>query len=280
MMLFMKNIEFTKMHGLGNDFVVIDARDQVIENKEKLSIKLADRHFGIGCDQVIIIEHSTVADVFMRILNPDGTESGACGNATRCVAARIMAEKESLSCSIETRRGVLSCVRAENDLVTVDMGEPLLEWNQIPVARETGTLYMPISPDAGQFSERLPTGVNMGNPHCVFFVDRLADINIQELGSRYECDPFFPERSNVEFVEVIDREHVQMRVWERGAGITLACGSGACATAVAAIRRGLTERKLTVSMDGGDLMLEWRESNNHVYMTGPVAVVFRGTWNI
>lgn len=274
----MKNIEFTKMHGLGNDFVVIDARAQPIENKEKLAIKLADRHFGIGCDQVIMIEHTPAADVFMRILNPDGTESGACGNATRCVADVVMTEKQSVACTIETRRGVLSCVRAENNLVTVDMGEPLLEWNQIPVAHETGTLYMPISSDVEQCPERLPTGVNMGNPHCVFFVDRLATVNIQELGPGYESDPFFPERSNVEFVEVINKEHVKMRVWERGAGITLACGSGACAAAVAAIRRGLTERKVKVSMDGGDLMLEWRKSNNHVYMTGPMVNVFSGVW--
>lgn len=276
----MKNTEFIKMHGLGNDFVILDGRKQVFENKEDLARKIADRHFGVGCDQLIIMESSKTADAFMRISNPDGSESGACGNATRCVADILMREKNCSSVIIETQRGQLECQRAENDWITVDMGEPRLQWDEIPLAREVDTLYLPVSPADGDFPERLPIGVNMGNPHCVFFVDDFDRARVSEVGPDIEYYDLFPERTNVEFAKVLDQGTLRMRVWERGAGITLACGSGACATAVAAIRRGYTDRTVLVKMDGGDLKLEWRESDNHVYMTGPVTYVFTGVINL
>lgn len=269
----MSSLEFIKMHGLGNDFVILDARVQPIENKAELSQRLGDRHFGVGCDQIIFLEPAQDnaeynADVFMRIMNQDGSESGACGNATRCVADIIMTEKNLLSCVIQTKAGFLTCTRADSDLVTVDMGVPKLEWQDIPLAETCDTAYLPL--------EKTPVAVNMGNPHCVFFVENVEALDIDSLGKPIEHHALFPERTNVEFVQIINRNHVRMRVWERGSGITLACGSGACATAVACIRRGLTERKITVSMDGGGLTLDWRESDNHVYMTGPVAYVFKG----
>lgn len=269
----MKTIEFIKMHGIGNDFVILDSRLQPFENKYDLSKKLGDRHFGVGGDQIIFMEPSTTADVLMRIYNPDGSESGACGNATRCVADILIKEKWALApkldttfeCSIETRAGILKCIR-------VDMGEPRLDWSQIPLSRDCDTLNLPIGGDGVSH----PVVVNMGNPHCVFFVDDIERIDITKIGRRFEVDPIFPDRANIEFVEVINKEHVKMRVWERGAGITLGCGSGACASAVAAMRRGVTGRKITVSMDGGDLTIEWSKADNHVYMTGPVAYVFKG----
>lgn len=270
----MKTYDFIKMHGLGNDFVILDARAQVFENKAELSKKLGDRHFGVGCDQIIFIEPTDKATAFMRIYNPDGSESGACGNATRCVADILLKESGQDNCVIETRAGLLKCARANGDQITVDMGEPKLDWTQIPLSSECDTINLPIG--GGGVSN--PVAVNMGNPHCVFFVDDLNMIDVSKIGVGFEYHAIFPERSNIEFVEVVDRGHVKMRVWERGAGITLACGSGACATAVAAMRRGLAARKVTVEMDGGSLTLEWRESDNHVYMTGPVAYVFRGSF--
>jgi diaminopimelate epimerase len=269
----MKTHEFIKMHGLGNDFVILDARVQVFENKAELAKKLGDRHFGVGCDQIIFIEPTAKAMTFMRIYNPDGSESGACGNATRCVADILLKESGSEECVIETKAGLLKCVRANGDQITVDMGEPRLDWRHIPLSSECDTINLPIG--GGGVSH--PVAVNMGNPHCVFFVDEVDKIDVAKVGVGFEYNAIFPERSNIEFVEVVDRGHVKMRVWERGAGITLACGSGACATAVAAIRRGLTGRKVIVEMDGGALTLEWRESDNHVYMTGPVAYVFKGS---
>ncbi len=269
----MKTHEFIKMHGLGNDFVILDTRAQVIENKGELSKKLGNRHFGVGCDQIIFIESTDKATAFMRIYNPDGSESGACGNATRCVADILLKESGKDDCVIETKAWLLKCIRADGDQITVDMGEPKLDWAQIPLSYECNTINLPIG--GGGVSH--PAAVNMGNPHCVFFVEDLNQIDVSKIGTGFEYHSIFPERSNIEFVEVVNREHVKMRVWERGAGITLACGSGACATAVAAVRRGLTGRRVTVSMDGGDLTLEWRESDNHVYMTGPVAYVFKGS---
>lgn len=269
----MKNIEFTKMNGLGNDFVIIDTRSQVIENKDKLSIKLCNRHFGVGCDQAIFIEPSDNATAFMRIYNPDGSESGACGNATRCVADILLKETGKSECVVETRAGLLRCVRIDEFHITVDMGEPKLEWQQIPLSKECDTYNLPL----GGNGVSNPVAVNMGNPHCVFFVDDLDKVDVLKIGAGFEYDSIFPERANIEFVEILNRGHVKMRVWERGAGITLACGSGACATAVAAIRRGLTGRKVIVEMDGGPLVLEWSEADNHVYMSGPVDYVFKGT---
>jgi diaminopimelate epimerase len=294
MIKIMKPIEFIKMHGLGNDFVILDARAQVFENKAELAKKLGHRNFGVGCDQIIFIEVSSGADAFMRIYNPDGSESGACGNATRCVADILCSELNKTDCVIETKRGHLNCHKNSNGLISVDMGEPRLNWQEIPLARDCDTLYLPLtfphpnplpegrggklipSPFREKVRMREAVAVNMGNPHCVFFVDDVDRIDIASIGRQFEYDALFPERTNVEFVEVIDKHHLRMRVWERGSGITLACGSGACAVAVAAYRRGLTNRTVTISMDGGDLTLEWREQDNHVIMTGPVAYVFRG----
>lgn len=269
-------IPFLKMHGLGNDFVILDARgkeaDSVFAHKADLSQKLGDRHFGVGCDQIIFLETSQAADVFMRIYNPDGSEAGACGNATRCVADLILTERKALSCTIETRSRTLACTRTDDGLIAVVMGAPKLAWQDIPLASPCDTLYVLPSEQGGGVA------VNMGNPHCVFFVEDLDAVDIATHGPRMETDAIFPDRANIEYVQVINRTHIRMRVWERGAGVTLACGSGACAAAVAAIRRGLTDRRMVVSMPGGDLILSWETDTDPVVMTGPVAYVFRGEW--
>jgi diaminopimelate epimerase len=273
----MKNIEFVKMHGLGNDFVIIDGRKQLVENPAKLARFVNNRKLGVGCDQMIVLHFpKNGEDVTMRIFNLDGSEAESCGNATRCVADILMMETGKDHVTIETLGGLLKCWKAGTKMVTVDMGEPRFKWNEIPLSRETDTLHMPVSSDHGYFPERLPVGVNVGNPHCVFFMDDVERVDLQFLGKETECYNLFPERINVEVATIKDRSNIRMRVWERGAGITLACGSGACATVVAAIRRGYTDRTATVHMDGGDLTVEWREADNHVYMTGPVAYVFTG----
>lgn len=262
---------FLKMHGLGNDFVILDGRGALPALSPESIRKISHRNFGVGCDQLIIMEPSTKADVFMRIYNPDASESGACGNATRCVASLIMKETGREAVTIETISGVLPCTRSGN-LVTVNMGQPRLEWQEIPLAAQADTSNVQL----GSEGISNPVCVNMGNPHAVFFVDEAEAVAIERIGPKFERDPIFPKRANIEFVEVLDRTHVRARVWERGAGVTLACGSGACAVAVAGVRRGLTARKVTVTMDGGDLQLEWREADNCVYMTGPVALVYKG----
>lgn len=259
------------MHGLGNDFVILDGRDDGLALSGGDVRFIADRKRGVGCDQLIILENaSSGADVFMRIFNPDGSQAGACGNATRCVADLVMGELERDKCSIQTISCIMECMRTGDDgLVTVDMGAPELEWDKIPLSKQCDTLHLPLDGD--------PVGVSMGNPHCVFFCEKLEDIDVDNLGVKIEHHELFPDRTNVEYVSVLDKNHLRMRVWERGAGVTQACGTGACASAVAAIRRGLTGRKVLVTLDGGDLTIEWRESNNHVYMTGPVSYVFEGS---
>lgn len=273
-------INFKKMHGLGNDFVIFDARVKDI-NLSRAQIQwIADRKRGVGCDQLIVLEvsESFQETTFMRIYNPDGSEAEACGNATRCVADILMREEQVDQIVIETVVGALNCSRAENDQVTVQMGEPKLKWNEIPLSMECDTLHLPYT--ANDDEPRDPVAVSMGNPHCVFFVDdtvdALGDKGVEKFGKRYETDPLFPNRTNVEFVEVLAPDHVRMRVWERGAGITDACGSGACAVAVAAIRRGITNRKMTVTLDGGDLIIDWPSDDAQVAMTGPVAYSFEG----
>ncbi|MBB6249616.1 diaminopimelate epimerase [Nitrospirillum iridis] len=266
---------FLKMHGLGNDFVVLDARDTPLSLTGAQARVLADRRFGVGCDQIIILEppQSAGADVFMRILNPDGSESGACGNATRCVASLVAAEgmgRDRLT--VETISGLLPAVRHADGLVTVDMGPARLDWRQIPLAEPADTLSLDVG--AGPLSA--PCAVNMGNPHAVFFVDDAEAVDLASWGPRLEHHTAFPQRANIEVATVVAPGRVRMRVWERGAGITLACGSGACATLVAAVRRGLTGRRAEIVMDGGVLTIEWRESDGHVLMTGPVATAFSG----
>ena len=229
---------FQKMHGLGNDFVIFDARVKDIRLSSDDIRWIADRKKGVGCDQLIVIETSKsfFETNFMRIYNPDGSEAESCGNATRCVADILMREDGVDQIVIETVVGALNCSRAENEQITVLMGEPKLQWNEIPLSQECDTLHLPYPVTTGEPSD--PAAVSMGNPHCIFFVDNIADNfgdkAVEEFGKRYEIDPLFPNRTNVEFVEVLAKDHLRMRVWERGAGITQACGSGACAVAVAA----------------------------------------------
>lgn len=265
---------FLKMHGLGNDFVVLDVRSSGLVLSDAAVRAIADRHRGVGCDQLVVIEpaRNAVSDAWMTIYNPDGSQSGACGNATRCVAWLLMQQAGTDKVVIETKAGLLDAERRGDRLVAVDMGRARLDWREIPLAEAVDTLHMDIS--AGPLAD--PVGVSMGNPHAVFFVDDVAAIDLAALGPGIEHHPLFPERTNVEIVQVLSPEKLRMRVWERGAGITQACGTGACATLVAAARRGLTGRKADVVLDGGVLSIEWL-ADDHVLMTGPVALAFQGT---
>lgn len=273
-------IPFLKMHGAGNDFVVFDNRSGVVAFDEQARKQLADRRFGIGCDQIVLLEKSSVADVFMRLYNQDGGEVSACGNATRCVAWLVMEETGKTHLRIETKAGILLCDRAGDKQITVDMGAPRFDWRSIPLAEKMDAQNIPFL-QIGRLHEGF--AVNMGNPHVVFFADRaVQDVPLHEAGPKVENHACFPERTNVEVAQVLSRDHIALRVWERGTGETLACGTGACATAVAAIVRGLTDSRVTVSLPGGDLIIEWdgktTEDHHHVKMTGPVAVAFEGMW--
>lgn len=273
----MNGLPFTKMHGLGNDFVVIDARARDLKLTDAQVRKVADRHIGVGCDQLIVIERapSKLADAFMRILNADGSEVGACGNATRCVAAVLMDEKGAQHAIIETAAGLLDAEEVPNGrtrLIGVDMGEANLDWREIPLAQACDTLHVPLT--VGPLSD--PVCTNMGNPHATFFVPDADGIDLKTLGPLLEHHSIFPERANIGIAQILSPEKLRLRVWERGTGITLACGSGACAAAVAASRRGLTGRTVEVVLDGGSLFIEWM-ADNHVKMTGPIAVSFAGT---
>ncbi len=271
---------FVKMHGLGNDFVIFDGRDDGFVPSPEFARAVADRHMGVGCDQVITMEPSDNADVFMRIHNPDGSEAGACGNATRCVAALALAETGGKSVTVETLGGVLEARAQDDGRITVDMGAPRMGWDNIPLARDMDTLDvdLAVTTPAG-LDLRAPVAVNMGNPHVVFFVDDAEAVDLAAIGPAIEYNPLFPERVNVSVAEVRGRNAMRVRVWERGAGITLACGSAACANVVAATRRDLVDGKAAIEMDGGTLELEWRE-DGHVLMTGPVATVFHGTLDL
>jgi diaminopimelate epimerase len=270
----MSIVPFLKMHGLGNDFVVLDARGRKLDLTVAQRQRLADRHMGVGFDQMVTLENPQTpgADVFMRLHNADGSEARACGNATRCIAARIMGEKKNGHAVIETVSGLLPAESIGNGLIAVDMGPAGLDWQQIPVASACDTLHMPVS--LGSLAD--PVGVNVGSTHAVFFVDDVEAIDLPVVGPQLENHPFFPMRSNIEFAQIIAPDRIRMRVWERGAGITLACGSGACATLVAAARRGLTSRKGEVIVDGGTLTIEWLE-NGHVRMTGPWTLSYEGS---
>ncbi len=268
----MSGLTFTKMHGLGNDFVIIDARVHPVALDDAWARALADRHTGIGCDQVIVIEPArNGADAFMRIRNADGGEVAACGNAARCVAVILAGESGRTTARIETLAGVLEAKIRDSRTVTVDMGEPALDWQAIPLAREQDTIGL----DVASLPLDNPVAVNMGNPHAVFFVDDAEAIDLAVLGPVLEHHPMFPERANIGVAQVLADDRLRLRVWERGAGITLACGTGACAAAVAAHRRGLAGRAVEVVLDGGKLAIEWR-ADGHVVMTGPVAVSFSG----
>jgi diaminopimelate epimerase len=265
---------FVKMHGCGNDFVVLDERRGKLGITASRAAAIADRRTGIGCDQFIVIEppptHSD-ADAFMRIRNPDGSEAGACGNATRCIAHLLAHETGRLIQIIRTTSGDLRAEVLADGSVRVDMGPAELDWPDIPLARPMDTLHLDLA--LGPLAD--PAAASMGNPHATFFVADLSSLPIAELGPRLERDPLFPERANIGFAHVLAPDRIRLRVWERGAGLTLACGSGACAALVNAHRRGLTSRRATLEMDGGELTIEWR-SNGHVMMTGPVATAFTG----
>lgn len=264
---------FIKMHGIGNDFVVIDARRRRLDLSRSQTRAIADRHTGIGCDQLIIIENprDEHADAFMRIYNSDGGEAEACGNATRCVASLVMAESNTRHCIIETLAGLLDAETAEDGLVCVDMGPANLDWRDIPLSEAVDTLHLGIG--SGPLQD--PVGVNIGNPHAVFFVDDAEAVDLALHGPAIERHRLFPERANVGLAQIISRDEIRLRVWERGGGETLACGSGACAAVVAASRRDIGNRKATIHLNGGALQMQWLP-DNHVLMTGPVATSFSG----
>jgi diaminopimelate epimerase len=255
------------MHGLGNDFAVFDARNGDFTPGNAQIRAFGHRKTGLGFDQMVILRPGNV----MEIYNADGSEVSACGNATRCVAALLMDETKKDGVVLKTKAGELACWRA-GEKIGVDMGPARLAWNEIPLSHEMDTLSLPVA--VGLLKN--PVGVGMGNPHAVFFVDDIAGAALEEWGPKIEHHALFPERVNVEAAQVLSRNKIRMRVWERGTGVTMACGTGACATAVAAVRRGLTERKVSVVLDGGALDIEWRESDGHVLMVGPVATAYRG----
>lgn len=271
----MEPVTFLKMHGLGNDFVVIDARKRPFTLSAAQAAAIADRRRGIGCDQIIVLEagQSGAEDAFMRIRNADGSASAACGNATRCIGGFLMDETGKSRAIIGSEAGDLFADRANGGDVTIDFGPARLGWREVPLAREMDTLHLPLS--LGPVSD--PAGCSMGNPHATFFVPDVSAIDLAALGPKLEFDPLFPERANIGFAQVIAPDRIRLRVWERGAGITLACGTGACASLVNANRRGLTGRKARVELDGGTLTIERREADDHVLMTGAVAISFRGT---
>jgi diaminopimelate epimerase len=258
---------FRKMHGAGNDFVIVDARAGVLPLSMRRIAALADRRTGIGCDQFITLEPSMDADVFMRINNGDGTEAGACGNATRCVAAILHDETGRNEFVIQTISGLLPAIMT-TDGISVDMGPAGLRWSDIPLADEVDTLFLPID---GQ-----PASVSMGNPHATLFVADIGQAPVETLGPVLEGHAIFPQRANIGFAQVLAPDRIRLRVWERGAGLTRACGSGACAALVNAHRRGLTGRRAVLELDGGVLEIEWR-ADNHVVMTGPACLAFHGT---
>jgi len=260
-------LPFRKMHGAGNDFVVIDSRGRAgAVVTPALAKALGDRNRGVGFDQLAEIRDSDQADFALDFWNNDGTRAGACGNATRCVSDLVMRGLGRDAVSLVTARGGLSALRLEDGRVSVNMGHPQRGWAEVPLAREVDVLHLPLPGD--------PVAVGMGNPHCVIFVPDAEAVDLPALGPVYEHDPLFPQRTNVEFVSLTGPDRLRMRVWERGAGITLACGSGACAAAVAAHLRGLTGRHVLLDLDGGVLEIDWRADG--VWMSGPVAHVFDG----
>jgi diaminopimelate epimerase len=268
----MKELSFIKMDGIGNDFVIVDGRKEKISLSAEQIATLGDRRTGIGFDQFFIIERSQTAAAKMLIFNGDGSPAGACGNGTRCIAKILFDEGQKSPIKIEAPQGKTLTV-FNGAQITVDMGEPQLSWQEIPLAEEWDTLNLPkLLP---QYDE--PIAVSMGNPHTVFFVDDIETVDLEDSGAAVENDKFFPEKTNVEFAQVVNDNKILMRVWERGAGVTQACGSGACATLVAAAQRGLIKnRKAAISMPGGELTIEWKQEDNRVYMTGPVHTAFKG----
>ncbi len=260
-------LPFMKMHGLGNDFVVIDRRQSGPAITAAIARAVGDRHRGVGFDQLAVIETSEAADADLTFFNADGSIAGACGNATRCIARYLMDESGAEAVTLRTERGVLEAVDQGDGLTSVNMGAPILDWQGIPLADDVDTLHLPIEGD--------PVATGMGNPHCTFFVGDADAVDLAARGAEIEHHPLYPERTNVQFASVIGPDHLRMRVWERGVGITLASGSSSCAVAVAAARRGLTGRRVMIDLDGGRIEIDWRDDG--VWMTGPTAHVFSGT---
>lgn len=261
------DLHFMKMHGLGNDFVVIDSRGLKIDVTAHLVRAVADRHRGVGFDQLALIRDGQ-QDAHLTFYNADGSTSAACGNATRCIARMILDETGKTEIALTTDRGVLSAKDAGNGLTSVNMGAPQLHWRDIPLAEDVDTLELPI--------EGGPVATGMGNPHCTFFVEDAEAVPLEQFGPRYEHHPLYPQRTNVQVAQIVGPDHIRMRVWERGVGVTLASGSSSCATAVAAARRGLTGRTVRIDLDGGPLEITWGEDG--VWMTGETAHVFSGTF--
>lgn len=272
------NIPFRKMNGLGNDFVVIDGRARPVTITEPMVRAAADRETGVGCDQFILMDKSVFADVRMRIWNSEGGEVEACGNASRCIADIVLAETGAETVSIETLGGMLKCSRAGDGQIAVDMGEPAFHWTQIPLAEEfydTTAIELQIGPIDDPILHT-PSVVNVGNPHAIFWVADVEAYDMGKIGPLLENHPVFPERANISVARVVDPGHVIMKVWERGAGLTRACGTAACAGAVAAARKGLTGHDVVVTLPGGDLKITWREEDDHIIMTGPFAYEYEG----
>ena len=273
-------IKFTKMHGLGNDYVYIDAINQKIENESSLAKFVSNRHFGIGSDGLILICKSDIADFQMRMFNSDGSEAEMCGNGIRCVGKFVYDKglTDKTTVKIETLAGIKTLVLNTKDrkveTARVDMGEPILEAEKIPViSKEQPVKNLELEAENKKFKF---TCVSMGNPHAITIVENTKEFDVEKYGKILEVDKAFPKKANIEFAQIIDKENIKMRVWERGAGETLACGTGACATAVACNLNGLTDRKVNIELLGGTLNIEWNEKDNHVYMTGPAVTVFDG----
>ncbi len=262
-------VPFMKMHGLGNDFVVIDERDGVSRVTDAIVMAMADRHCGVGYDQLAVMSKRGNADVHLTFYNADGSIAGACGNATRCIARYIMDETGKADLTLTTDRGTLLARDAGNGLTSVNMGQPQLTWQEVPLARDVDLDALPI--------EGAPVATGMGNPHCTFFVEDAEAVDLEALGAEFEHHPLYPERTNVQFAHVIGPDHLRMRVWERGVGVTLASGSSSCATAVAAHRKGLTGRSVRIDLDGGTIHIDWRDDG--VWMTGATAHVFSAVWH-
>lgn len=275
-------MNFTKMHGLGNDFIIVYGEQWLPDNASELAIELCNRFFGIGADGLVYILPSENADYMMRIINSDGSEAEQCGNAIRCVSKYLYDRGlvSNTDISIETLGAGAQKVQmhVENGIVIsvrVDMGEPILKGTEVPTTIDQDLVMdYPVEIDGRQFRF---TAVSMGNPHCVIYVEDATEIDLHTWGPKLEKHPLFPRKINVEFVTVVSRKYADMRVWERGAGPTLACGTGACATLVASVLNGFTDRVATISLKGGALEIEWNEADNHVYMTGPAQEVFQGT---
>jgi diaminopimelate epimerase len=272
------NVRFRKMNGLGNDFVVLDARERAIALAPADAQRIGDRKDGIGCDQVIVLEPSSKADLFMRIFNADGSEVDACGNATRCVALLASEETGRPKVNVETNSGVLRATVDGPDSITIDMGRPRFGWEDIPLAEpfhDTTGIELQIGPvDAPVL--HTPSVVNVGNPHAIFWVDDVDAHDLGRFGPLLENHPIFPERANISLAQVISPSRIRLRTWERGAGLTKACGTAACAAAVAAARKGLTDRKVSVQLPGGVLFIEWT-NDDHILMRGPAELEFEGS---